>query len=233
VSLTTVFKQAASGNYRIAFVLTEDSVTGTTSKYAQSNAYSGGGSGVMGGFEILPNPVPANKMVYDHVGRVISPNFAGLPNAFSATINANDSFTHNFRVAIDPTWNTSRMHIIGILIDPSGKVDNGSIVGFSQAIQHGYVTGTAVTGITSLTPGSTVLQVYPNPSENIFNIEIPVELSTAKEMMIYDMQGQLIQSENISGKSNLTINSQSWAPGIYIGVINVNGTSVKVKLVKQ
>ena len=48
VSLTSTFSSAANNNYKIACVITEDNVTGTTSGYNQSNAYAGGGNGVMG-----------------------------------------------------------------------------------------------------------------------------------------------------------------------------------------
>ena len=233
VSLTTKFNQAVSGNYRIAFVLVEDSVTGTTAKYAQSNAYAGGGSGVMGGFELLPNPVPANKMVYDHVGRVISPNFSGLPNAFASSINPMDSFTHNFSVVLDPSWNTNKIHIVGILIDPTGRVDNASIAGMNQAIQNGFTTGTAVTGINYLSEKAKEIMVYPNPSASNFNIIIPEKFNSADQILIYNMQGQLVQTESLTGRESLLIDAQTWTPGFYIGVINSNGNIVKVNLMKE
>lgn len=232
VSLTTKFKTAVTGNYRIAFVLVEDSVTGTSSKYSQSNAYAGGGSGVMGGFELLSNPVPANKMVYDHVGRIISPNFAGLSNAFATSINPGDSFTHNFQVVIDPTWNIARLHIVGLLIDPSGKIDNGSTVTMSKAIQNGFLTGNLVTGITSL-GGPETSNVYPNPSNKDFTIALPESFRNAETMMIYNMQGQCIQTEKIKGQENILVPAETWTPGFYLGVINHNGTVLQVKLIKE
>ena len=52
--------------------LTEDGVRRVmTSGYNQVNAYAGNALGPMGGFESLPNPVPAAQMVYDHVARVL------------------------------------------------------------------------------------------------------------------------------------------------------------------
>lgn len=233
VSLTTKFKQAVSGNYRIAFVLVEDSVTGTTTKYNQSNAYAGGGNGVMGGFEKLPNPVPANKMVYDHVGRLIYPNFSGLSNAFSPTINAGDSFTHNFTVTLDPTWSDKRLHLVGLLIDPNGKIDNGSTAELNEAIQNGFISGTAVTGVTVLGANTKEVRVYPNPSVNSFNVLIPQHLLSADKMVIYNMHGQLIQTEVLNGSETQLINAQNWTPGFYVGVINHNGAIVRVKLVKE
>jgi hypothetical protein len=232
VSLTTKFNSSVSGNYKIAFVLVEDSVTGTTSKFAQSNAYSGGGNGVMGGFEALPNPVPANKMVYDHVGRVISPSFNGLSNAFKPSINAGDSFTHNFSILIDPSWSTSRMHLVGMVIDPSGMIDNGSTCTFAKAIQNGYITGTAVTGITSLAGKIEKLGVYPNPSNANFTVNIP-ESVNAGTMKIYNMQGQMVKAVDINGKHNVDIDGSIWPAGIYNGVIENDGIIFNMKMIKD
>ena len=66
------------------------------SGYNQSNAYAGGGNGVMGGFETLPSSVPAAQMVYDHVARVIAPSFTGYANSFPAVVNSGESHTINF-----------------------------------------------------------------------------------------------------------------------------------------
>ena len=40
VNLTVNFQNAVSGNYKLACVLVEDSVTGTSNQYYQSNSYS-------------------------------------------------------------------------------------------------------------------------------------------------------------------------------------------------
>jgi hypothetical protein len=53
----------ANANYRLGVIISEDNVSGTTSGYAQVNYYAGGGAGPMGGYELLPDPVPAAQMV--------------------------------------------------------------------------------------------------------------------------------------------------------------------------
>jgi hypothetical protein len=233
VSLTTKFNTAVSGNYKIAFVLVEDSVTGTATKFAQSNAYAGGGSGVMGGFELLPNPVPANKMVYDHVGRVISPNFNGQPSAFKPSINAGDSFTHNFSILIDPSWNISRMHLVGMVIDPTGRIDNGSKTGFNQAIQNGFVAGTVVTGITSLSDTKESLIAFPNPSSSTFTLKIPADFQKAGSVSIYNIEGQLIQKIEINGKQLVVIDGSQWAEGVYTARLESLGEVECLRLLKN
>ncbi|MBL7832200.1 MAG: hypothetical protein JNK41_14330, partial [Saprospiraceae bacterium] len=66
---STTTKNYVAPKFFIALI--EDGVTGTSAGYNQSNYYSGGSLGPMGGFENLPNPVPANQMVYNHVARAL------------------------------------------------------------------------------------------------------------------------------------------------------------------
>jgi len=49
--------------FTVSAVVVEDGVTGTGPEWAQANAYSGGGFGPMGGFENMPDPVPASDLI--------------------------------------------------------------------------------------------------------------------------------------------------------------------------
>lgn len=133
VTVSADFQMGANSNYKLACVLTEDGVTGTGSAYSQSNAYAGGGNGVMGGFESLPNPVPAAQMVYDHVARAIQPSFTGMVNSFPATVNAGETHSQTFTFTLAADWDTSEIHIIGLLFDPAGDVDNAGEIDLSEA----------------------------------------------------------------------------------------------------
>ena len=120
VSVTCDFQNTVSGNWRVALVMTEDSITGTGAGWSQSNAYAGGGNGVMGGYESLPNPVPASQMVYDHVARFILPSFGGHSGGFPTT-NAGDSHTINFTFWFDSSWDLDKIHLIGFVVDNTGR----------------------------------------------------------------------------------------------------------------
>jgi hypothetical protein len=71
--------------------------------WSQSNAYAGGGSGEMGGFEILPNPVPASQMVYDHVARTILPSFTGQSGSIPSSVSMGEVHSYTFSVTVDPS----------------------------------------------------------------------------------------------------------------------------------
>ncbi|MDZ4667698.1 MAG: T9SS type A sorting domain-containing protein [bacterium] len=229
VSLTTKFNATVSG-YKLAFVLVEDSVTGSGAGWDQVNAYAGGSRGEMGGFEKLPNPVPAALMVYDHVGRVIYPNFNGLNNAFGTSPNMGDSFTHNFMVGVDPSWKVEKLHIVGLLIDASGKIDNGSSTSLSDAIANGYVAGTAVTGLIGAPLLANGLVVYPNPSAGRFAMR--GEAMSGASVLVTNMEGKVVYTGTSSDASH-EIDGALWPSGVYIARIsNADGVMV-VKLVRE
>jgi len=219
VSVSSDFQTNISGDYRIACALTEDSVTGTGSGYNQSNYYSGGQNGVMGGYELLPNPVPASLMVYDHVARAILPNVNGQANSFPTSVSSGEIHTVSFVFNIDSTWDMSKMHIIGFLIDDDGIIDNAGKATIEEAIANGYL---------SLEENQIVDQmvkpIYPNPAQQEAYFDINVESAEQVTLIITDMQGRLIVQKDygvLNGAFKLPIQTELLPNGIYMVNITV------------
>lgn len=232
VSVETTIQSDISGDFRIACAIVEDDVTGTTSGYNQSNAYAGGGSGVMGGYEKLPNPVPAAQMVYDHVGRLIAPTFAGLPNAFGASATAGQKFVHNFSFEMEPSWEMMQMHIVPMFIDKNGMIDNGGSLPFIDARNKAFKDGTAVLASQALNGPDTRMALQPNPSDKQFEIALFGVINGQSSLEIVDMQGKVVyQSQQLSGK--MTIPSQDWSAGVYLVRLNENGQIFQKKFIKN
>ena len=232
VSVETTIQSDISGDFRIACAIVEDDVTGTTSGYNQSNAYAGGGSGVMGGYEKLPNPVPASQMVYDHVGRLIAPTFAGLPNAFGASAKAGQKFVHNFSFEMEPSWEMMQMHIVPMFIDKNGMIDNGGSLPFIDARNKAFKDGTAVLASQALNGPDTRMALQPNPSDKQFEIALFGVINGQSSLEIVDMQGKVVyQSQQLSGK--MTIPSQDWSAGVYLVRLNENGQIFQKKFIKN
>ena len=219
VSVSADFVAPISGDYRLACALTEDSVTGTGSGYAQSNYYSGGSNGEMGGYELLPNPVPASQMVYDHVARAILPNVNGQANSFPGTVSVGEEHIVAFVFDIDPSWDLSKMHIIGFLINPDGEIDNAGRATIEEAIANGYLSiDDGVTVQSSVDP------IYPNPSNEISFFDINVESASPVTLTILDMQGRLIAEKNygtLEGTYKLPIQTDLLSTGVYVVNIRV------------
>ncbi|MCF8293161.1 MAG: Omp28-related outer membrane protein [Chitinophagaceae bacterium] len=230
VSLTTTFKANASGNYSVLCVLIEDSVKGTTSGYNQANAYAGGANGVMGGFELLPSSVPAAQMTYDHVARAIAPNFFGIPNAYPSSVVAGSSYIHNFSFNIS-TWNKNKMHIIGMIIAPDGKIENASSSTIDKAVQNGFVVGT---NQVASTPN--VISLYPNPSNDMTTLLINLNEQADALINICDMNGKTIMQQHaslVSGSNSIPVSLKGMASGNYIVTAIIGNKTYALQLTKN
>jgi len=237
VSVTADFQSGANSNYKIACVLTEDGVIGTTSAYNQANAYAGGANGVMGGYELLPNPVPASQMVYDHVARHIAPSFSGFTGSFPATVNAGEEHTVNFTFVLPASWNVDNMHIVGMLVAPNGRIDNAGYTTVAGAVSNGYDSGVSA-GLSELTAEQLddVLKVYPNPANDYAVVAINLKKDAQISLNLIDLSGKQIATRNygsMNGLAEVVINTQDLQSGVYIIELYVNGERVTKRLVVE
>ena len=239
VSLTTTLNQDISGDYRVACVLTQDSVRGTGAAYNQANAYANGAAGPMGGFELLANPVPASKMIYDHVARHISPSFAGYPNAFGASTDSGQSVTYTFTYILPATWNAAKMNIVGMMMDPNGATVNASTSSINTAVANGYVIGTEIggniTGIEKLA-GPDAIRIAPNPGNEVSSVLISLLKEANVQVEIFNMNGAKIATKDygmLTGDMDLPIQLSDLSSGLYLVKVMVDGYPTTLKLVKN
>ena len=213
----TVF---ASANYRLGVIIVEDNVTGTAAGYNQSNAYSGGANGAMGGFESLPNPVPAANMVYDHVGRALLGGYAGQANSVPATITDGQSVDFTFTYAVPTTSNSANMSAVVVLIDnATGEIINAEKQALSAANVNEMET--------------IALNVYPNPATDAVNVSF--EANNADFVItLTDLQGRVVSSKemtNLNGTQLVTFSTENVASGSYIVTVASNGTQTTKNVV--
>jgi hypothetical protein len=232
VSVTADFQMAASGDWRVGVILTEDGVTGGAG-YEQSNAYAGGGSGVMGGYELLPNPVPAAQMVYDHVGRSITPSFEGLSNSFPASIPNGLVQTNCFSFTLPAGWDDTKMHIISFLRAPSGAMDNAAKETITSAVTNGYVS--CATSVTQDLSREDKFNLFPNPTTGVTYIDIVNNENNNINVSVMDMSGKIVAQRDyqVSGTARLPIVTNGLGKGIYIVTLTVGDTTQQQKLIVQ
>lgn len=217
VSLTYTFAAAADNNWRVACVLTEDSVTGTIAGYNQSNAYGNNAAGPMGGFESLGSSVPAAQMNYNHVARTISPNFVGA-TGFPAVVNVSDVHTFNFEFVLPATWDENQVSIVGMLIDNFGELDNGSKTSIAQAVTNGFVTGTVIVGAELPASPDALVALYPNPTHGSAWLSLNLDADTDVQVTVSDLQGRQLSSRAygvLSGSQQIEIHTDGFAQGVY------------------
>lgn len=226
VTVTADFQASANSNYKLACVLTEDGVTGTSGGYAQSNAYAGGGEGVMGGYEVLPNPVPASQMVYDHVAREILPSFGGDPASFLVTVNAGDQYSRTYTFTLPASWNENNIHVIGLLIDPSGRIDNAG--------KSSVFSGTGLDEISS--NSAQTFNMYPNPATSSTTVEVVIDKVSEVKMSVVDMSGKEIESRDygsMTTTSNIQLNTSALEAGVYFVHLTIDNVQMTKRLIVQ
>ncbi len=211
---STFYTPFANANYRLAVIIVEKGVTGTTSSYDQVNFYAGGSNGVMGGYESLPNPVPAAQMVYDHVGRALLGGYDGQANSVPTTITDGQVVTQQFTYTVPTTSTRWKMTAVAVLIDQT----NGQIVSAEEV-------GIGEAGINELNAENVV--VYPNPATNVLNVSFDAN-SSDYTIAVIDLQGRTVASanvSNVSGQQVVAIPVANLAKGSYLVRVSSNGSS--------
>jgi len=197
-TLTSEFVAQVS-DYRFNAALIENNVTGTGTGWSQANYYAGGMFGPMGGFELLPDPVPAEDMVYQDVARAILGTFEGAEGSLPATIYAGETHSYNFMVSISEDWDINNIEIVGMLINhATGSIENGCkeelIIGVHEQ------------------SGNMNFSIYPNPVQTSFTINADVQNAN---LYICDLTGKIILTKE-GVTDGTTVNISHFYDGVYL-----------------
>ena len=232
VSLTMNVNQTIGSNHKLACVLVEDSVTGQGPNYYQSNAYSGGANGPLidvdgTDWANKPSNVPDYMMVYRHVARGIAPSFNG--QTLTQFYQNGDTETICFEFNIDPSWDLNQMHIVGMLIDNTGRINNGSSQSYAEALSSGWVDCSSSTEAINLEgPEHNNIQAYPNPANNTLYIDnLPEDVSSIK---IFNIEGKLVLDAAI----NSVLDISKIKEGLYqLKITTKDNLDINRKIVKN
>ena len=193
----------------------------------------------MGGFELLPSPVPASLMYYSHVARAITPGWNGAA-VYPTSVGAGDSAVNTFTFVLPAGWHEDRMHIIGMVIfnnDTITYTDNASFTTLAEAVTNGYETGVEVTGVAQVfADPSAQVELYPNPSPDIAYVKLNLQKASKVTMSVYGVDGKQLQTKDygtLSSGDVLPIASDLLSAGVYLIEVSVDGKKETMKLVKQ
>lgn len=213
-----------NADFNVVVAIVEDGITGTESGYNQANAYAGGQSGPMGGYESLPNPVPATKMIYNEVGRALPFGFKGKSGIIPSSINEGDVFSFSVDYSSPATEKLDNIHTVAFVIDnKTGQIING-------AKTQSFAVN--VEDIKELDHVS----IYPNPTSNTSYINLNLNTLAEVSVKIHNNIGQLITSKDygkLTGLQLLPVLTDHYISGIYYVQITVNGKLTTQKLVVE
>lgn len=225
ITLEASFQENVSGDYRLNVAIVEDNVTGTGSGYNQANYYSGGGAGPMGGYENLPDPVPASQMVYDHVARAILGGYDGVPNSLPASISSGEKHAYTFTFTLLPAYDYDQIKIVGMLIAPDGSIDNVTETTIDEAIANAV-------GTVSIRPEEIQLQAYPNPFTEQLNIRLTLTETQEVSLEVQDTYGRTVASRDygmMQGNLILPFQAKNLPKGMYYFKLRLGNRVTTVK----
>ncbi|MFT5265154.1 MAG: thiol-disulfide isomerase/thioredoxin [Polaribacter sp.] len=224
----TFMEEMDDADHNISIVLIEDGMTGTGNDWAQANAYAGGGNGPMGGYELWGSPVPANEMVYDHVGRALIGGFDGQ-NEFTGAYAAGVTTDFIFEAYDIPSdMNMDNVHIVGLLLDSDGVVVNAFSSSVDEALAFGLTANKEVYD-------NNLATVFPNPVQNSTRVSMSLEGAKEVSISVVNTMGQTVSANDygsMSGTVQLDYDMSGLATGIYMMHIKAGDTIMTKKINK-
>jgi hypothetical protein len=191
----------------------------------------------MGGYELLPNPVPAAQMVYNHVARKIAPSFGGFAGSFPASVNTGESHTVNFTFVLPAGWDENEMHIIGLLVAPNGTIDNAGKATIAEAVTNGYVNGSSAGIYENDTEQiDAMFKLYPNPATDYAVISVDLDVTAEVTVAISDLSGKMIGSRNygsLGGTQEIVLNTGQLDAGVYVIELTADGNKMTKRLIVE
>ncbi|MDR1919646.1 MAG: choice-of-anchor J domain-containing protein [Tannerellaceae bacterium] len=214
-----------SANFRLSLVVTENQVKGTESGYAQANAYAGGGNGPMGGYESLPNPVPASQMVYQDVARALFGTFNGFEESIPSTLSVGTPVHYTYTFDLPETiQNINNIDVIALLIDNrSGEIMN------ADRVEASNINATTVEEIQL---AGLIVNAYKNPSGTV-GVSVETEQAQTVSISVYGLDGRLVKSlapVKVEGVYPFEISSNGLS-GIYLIKVKAGERIVTKKVV--
>ncbi|MEO6190983.1 MAG: Omp28-related outer membrane protein [Saprospiraceae bacterium] len=229
ISVKGDFIENISGDYRFNMVVIENKVNFPGTGYKQVNTYAGGGKGVMGGFEKLPNPVPAAKMFYNHVARAILDGADGLQGYLPSTIKQGSSYDIAYTITLADSFKTKNIELVGILYGPSGEIVNATETTLNEAIANGLSSN--VSNPKQIVNSS---NLSPNPSNDVSFLQLELSQNADVSIQILDLTGREIARRDygsLNGQVELPINTLAFDNGSYVIKLKVNNKISTSKLV--
>lgn len=228
IRILAQFSEQVTGDWRLVGVVTEDDVTGTGSGYNQANYFAGGGAGTLSGaghdWHTSPNPVPAAEMVYDHVARVLGDDsYTGVDASLPATMSVGVNYWYSYYVTVNPAWDLSNLHVVAMLREPSGAINNAG---------KGIV-GTV--GIEEEVVNTFALSAYPNPASSILNLTLELNEASIVTMEVVNLLGEVvstIETQNLNAGTHYNeVNVADLTNGVYFIKTTVNDKVDMTKVV--
>ena len=213
---------------KLALVVSESNVTGSGNNWSQNNYYSGGASGIMGGWE---DEEPHVENVYFHfVARSITPSPGGSIGNLPSTLVAGTTYTTSLIAALDNSWKTTDLQYTALLINGN----NTSVMNSAFTV---LPTLLPALGNTAAVQGAehTIEQVllYPNPSSGKSFLSVKVKNVGRAAWTVLDITGKKVLDDSLEiqpGNNTIEIDTKPLTSGYYFVNFATGNENITVKL---
>lgn len=169
-------KDYSDARFALQYIVVENNVHSEDARYNQKNGYSGG-SEEMGGFENLPNPVPASQMWYQDVARLKTGDDSGISESIPAYIVAGKLLSYDADFVLgDNIMNLDELKVIAAIIDTK----NGEVV------NSAYATVTEPSSIPEITTSD---DIHIERNGNILHV---ISDSGVESLSLISMEGTIV-----------------------------------------
>jgi hypothetical protein len=234
VNASANFRTKISDEVRFAVVLVEDSVHGTASGYAQTNYYSSTSqnlalTGAGHNWQTSANPVPANLMWYNHVGRELIGGYNGEATSIPATVNDGTNANHTFTYTVPAAYDLNHLKVVIMVVNANtAEIYNA----FEMKANGKYESVNEVASAVNF-------NVFPNPVSANGKITVSYDLAKSETVNIsaYTSAGKLVYSNKAAkaaGVQMSEISTENWSAGSYMVNVTIGNstTSKNITVVK-
>ena len=81
--------------------------------------------------------------------------------------------------------------------------------------------------------GMKTINIYPNPTKDDINIELPLNELTSFDVSVYSVTGKLVYKNTQLNVNKLSISTANWDKGIYFIQLIGNNQAITEKIIKQ
>ena len=142
-------------------------------------------------------------------------------------------FYHCFTFTIPAGWNENRLHIVGMLFGPDGRIDNGSSTSLNEAISNGFVCENIVS---SPLIAADKVSVYPNPAQSETHLFMNLSTPTKVSATLTDLSGKVCLEKTWEGLNNsvdIPVLMNHLSPGLYLLSVSLNEERKTFRIEKQ
>lgn len=230
VSVTSTFRAAVTGDFRLNCYVIEDSVIGpNNSQYNQANYYN-----TVSGHPYQGAGNPIVGFAHRHVLRACLGGPWGTAGSIPGTTTDGGVYTQNYSYTIPNTYgvvtaNPNKMYVVYAIQEYNASASARPV---HNAMQQKI--GSPSTVIPVLSNNQTEVNVFPNPFAGQTNIQFNLAKQENVQVRILDLTGKEVGTYNQgtmdAGSYTITLDASALSAGMYLMNINIGNQVITKKI---